>query len=259
MKNYIVLDTETIGVLRPKIFDMGWVVVDGTTHAIIEKRSYGVHSLLKNRDFMLGDTFVGETKYKAYLNEIRKKEIISRYNFPFIVKRLASNIKKYNICYMYAFNSAFDENHIASSLEYAENETHKTFYNPLEDIIVRDIRGYLTPILTSAEFRKWAETNEKFTDSKNALSATAETITQYIRNDLDYKEKHLALADALDEKAILDYCRAHNIDIATQPQKVKIIPNSVKRTLTIKIGEKVQQYEYTKKTQSKDGETLTLK
>lgn len=82
------------------------------------------------------------------------------------------------------------------------------------------------------KFFKWAEKHEAFTESGN-YSTTAETITQYIRNNPDFSEDHTALSDTLIETEILFHCLEKGADINGDYTARRSIPRKVKKIFTI--------------------------
>ena len=104
--------------------------------------------------------------------------------------------------------------------------------NPFDTIPILDIRGFVHHFIIDENFFKWAEEHDAFTESGN-YSTTAETITQYIRNNPDFSEDHTALSDTLIETEILFYCLEKGADINGDYPARRSIPRKVKKVFTI--------------------------
>lgn len=194
--NIIIIDTETTDLNKCFCYNIGYVIANTENNFILEKKNFVVEQIWHN--LPLFTTAYYANKRENYIKEMkcRKTKMLK---FGYICQEILRDIKKYNIVCGYAYNSSFDEKVFTFNCDWFK------CVNPLENIPVYDIRGLVHNFLINNDFIKFCEKNKKFTDSGN-YSTTAETIYQYIKNDVDFIEDHTALSDSLIEYEILKEC-----------------------------------------------------
>jgi hypothetical protein len=118
----------------------------------------------------------------------------------YVCQRLYRDIVEFEITDGYAYNSGFDENVFEFNCEW-----FKTI-NPLDNIQVHDIRGYVMEKIAFTEaYKNFCEEQTLYTESGN-YSTTAETVFRYLTDNIEFIEEHTALADSDIELSILINC-----------------------------------------------------
>lgn len=194
MKNKIVLDTETINLANPFIFDIGLIVVDKNGKTI-SQHQFIIKEIYDNKPLF-------ETAYyknnREYYERILREKIAKKLLLKKVLKEIQKIIKKYEIIEIFAFNSAFDENAIAYTTKFFGVK------NPLEQIIFKDIRKLAKLIYITNEYKDFIEKNNLYTP-KGFKKTTAETTYQFITQNPNFVEHHTALRDCEIELQILNY------------------------------------------------------
>ena len=194
--NIIIIDTETTDLNKCFCYNIGYVIANTENNFILEKKNFVVEQIWHN--LPLFTTAYYANKREIYIKEMkcRKTKMLK---FGYICQEILRDIKKYNIVCGYAY----------------------------------DIRGLVHNFLINNDFIKFCEKNKKFTDSGN-YSTTAETIYQYIKNDVDFIEDHTALSDSLIEYEILKECIKNGGQYDKKYLAKKTIERKQEKTLVIK-------------------------
>lgn len=192
----LVLDTETIGVVDPSVYDLGYLIYDDVD-GIVVARDYITAEIY-------GQTERMNTAYYANKLPIYEKRLADGYckkvKWSYILRMLQRDINKHKPDGIYAYNSRFDTRSIAKTCE--ELKVKK---NPTSDGI-RDIwKGLTDPLITkSPEYIEFCRRNGFMTrHRKPRPQAKAETVYRFLTGQTDYVEEHTALEDSKIELAIL--------------------------------------------------------
>ena len=193
----IVLDTETLGVFDPSVYDLGYVIYDSEVDGII-----------KARDYITSEIFDDESKMKTayYANKLPlyHQRLADGYckktKWAYILRVLKRDINKYGVDGIYAYNSRFDTRAIALTCEKLGIKT-----NPTADGIIDIWKGLTDPHITQTEeYKEFCRVNGFMTKHKKPrCQAKAETVFRYLTGQTDYIEEHTALEDSKIELAIL--------------------------------------------------------
>ena len=193
----IVLDTETLGVFNPSVYDLGYVVYDSETDNIIKARDYLTSEIFDNANLM-------KTAYYANKLPIYYQRLADGYckktKWSYILRMLKRDMNKYGVDGIYAYNSRFDTRAIAKTCEKLNSKT-----NPTADGIKDIWKGLTDPHITETEeYKAFCRKNGFMTKHKRPrCQAKAETVFRYLTGQTDYKEEHTALEDSKIELAIL--------------------------------------------------------
>lgn len=192
----IVLDTETLGVFDPSVYDLGYVIYDD------------VDGIIKTRDYITKEIFdqpeLMKTAYYANKLPIYHKRLADGYckkiSWKYALRVLKRDINKYHVDGIYAYNSRFDTRAIAKTCEKLGIKT-----NPTADGITDIWKGLTDPHITGTkEYQDFCRRNGFMTKHKKPrCQAKAETVYRYLMNQTDYVEEHTALEDSKIELAIL--------------------------------------------------------
>ena len=213
-RHYIVLDTETTDKVGRKtdqpepynslVYDLGFVVVDGDTHEIIEEYSFIVaETILQSR--LMRSSYYAD-KLPAYiaggtLDTTGKWQVIS---FLQAWQSVRDACKRYDIRDIWAYNCAFDETALNATIRTYSNH-FRPFFAPY-GVRFRDIWDYASCITGTRPYVEWAYSHGRTTASGNP-STSAESVYAYITQNPMYIEQHTALEDARIEAAILAACK----------------------------------------------------
>lgn len=193
----IVLDTETLGVFDPSVYDLGYVVYDSETDNIIKARDYLTSEIFDNANLM-------KTAYYANKLPIYYQRLADGYckktKWSYILRMLKRDMNKYGVDGIYAYNSRFDTRAIAKTCKKLNSKT-----NPTADGIKDIWKGLTDPHITETEeYKAFCRKNGFMTKHKRPrCQAKAETVFRYLTGQTDYKEEHTALEDSKIELAIL--------------------------------------------------------
>lgn len=192
-----VFDTETIGLDKPFIYNIGWLIYDTKTSTILAKHDFVVEQIWHNAE--LFDTAYYADKRKDYVKRMRGKTCRME-KMGYITQFMSREFKFFEVEYAYAYNSPFDEKAFNYSCEWFK------VINPFDDIPLLDIRGYVHRAISfTPEFQEFCEEHSYFTESGH-YSTTAETVYRFLLGDADFVEAHTALADSEIELDILARC-----------------------------------------------------
>ena len=192
----IVLDTETLGVADPQVYDLGYLIYDDVD-GIIVQRDYIAREIYDDQPRM-------ETAYYYNKLPIYEKRLADGYckkcRWADICRILKRDINKYKPDGIYAYNSRFDTRSIATTCESLGVKK-----NPTADGILDIWKGMTDPHITkSPEYIDFCRRNGFMTKHKTPRpQAKAETVFRFLTGQTDYVEEHTALEDSKIELAIL--------------------------------------------------------
>ena len=212
--NRLVLDTETFG-LKPDnvVFDIAWSVFN--SKQVIKERGVLVEETFSpNRLEFL--PFYGKKKARMY-SILAETFPIRRWDV--ILHVLSTDIVKYNVKAVYAYNAVFDVQAIARTSEVLQAGR----FTPFGEIPVYDL---YTAFSTFAGMRRmykvFCEANGLISPAGN-VRTTAEAALKFILSE-EYEENHTALSDVRDEVLILKHLikakRAYNLLPVAHPWKL---------------------------------------
>ena len=190
----IVLDTETISLEKPFVYDLGYVIVNDNGD-IIAKKSYVISQVWNNKE-LFATAYYADKKplYYARLKSGYSKKV----GWGHAMRYLANDIKKYGITEIYAYNSKFDSRALNFMCAWYK------VVNGLGGIEIQDIMNFIKPITKSQDFVNFCESNGYMTNHKTPQpQKKAETLYRYLTNNVDYEEEQTGLEDSLIELQIL--------------------------------------------------------
>ena len=164
----LVLDTETLGVCDPSVYDLGYLIYDDAD------------GIIKTRDYITAEIFDDDSKMRTayYYNKlpIYHKRLADGYckktKWSYICRILKRDINKYKPDGIYAYNSRFDTRSIATTCEKLGVKS-----NPTADGIKDIWKGLTDPRITqSPEYIDFCRRNGFMTKHKKPRpQAKAET------------------------------------------------------------------------------------
>lgn len=201
-KYYIVLDTETCNTIeQPLPYDIGWVVCDRHGN-IYERKSFVVADVFIDMRDVMQSAYYAE-KIPQYWEDIKSKKriIASMWN---IRKEMLSDIKKYKIKKVGAYNMGFDKRALNNLIRYVSKSWMRWWF-PFGINFFCIWNMACDVILNRTSYIKFAVKNGFISDSGN-LFTNAECAYRYITDSIDFIENHTGLEDVEIEVAIMAEC-----------------------------------------------------
>ena len=243
----LVFDTETTSLDKPFCYNFGYVIYNTETRQTLIEREFVIEQVWNNLP-LFSSAYYAE-KRPIYTSALRgKKAVMTKWGYA--CWQLINDIKATQTELLYAFNSPFDVRVFDFNCDWYKTR------NPLDYGETIDIRKLIAIIVKSPEYLDFCLKNNLLTEANN-IQATAESITQFLRGDIEFKEDHTALSDARIEKDILIYLLDKGVDI-TKEESVGLISGG-EQVMRINHKGKLYEFEFTKKTNSKKDNTLYLK
>lgn len=209
----MVLDTETCPIDNAKgvspsnqlVYDIGWVITDKEKGIVYKKQSFVVAEVfLKERERMKNAYY--SSKIPKYWKEIiLGKRKLKR--FKNICKEFYSDIFKYGINEVYAHNARFDY----TALNVTSDKLRKREFFADYLTICDTLKMSRDVLKTKEEYKAFCEANDLMTKN-NQCRYSAEAIYRFIKDNVNFEEKHTGLEDALIEKDIMVYCYSQKVD-----------------------------------------------
>lgn len=195
--NIVVFDTETTSIDKPFCYDIGYTIYNVETKAVLLKRSFVAEQVWHNAE--LFTTAYYAEKRADYIGRLRSR-LCRMEKIGYITQTMYRDFKYYGVEHGYAYNSGFDERVFEFNCDWFK------IINPLDDIQIHDIRGYVHKFIAfTAAYQEFCETHELFTEHGN-YSTTAESVYKFLTKDKEFVEAHTALADSEIELDILLEC-----------------------------------------------------
>lgn len=197
MPNKIILDTETISLQKPFVYDIGFIIVNENFQTL-ESGHFIIKQVYDNKELFA--TAYYSTKKPRYTKLLRLKRA-KKIHYGRALQKIKFLMKKYEINEIYAYNSPFDKR----ALEFTTN-----FYkvqNVFENKEFIDIKKLAKNLHNQIDYLLFTETHNKKTPTGRP-SKTAETTYQYLTNNPDFKEAHMGLQDCEIELDILRHIQS---------------------------------------------------
>lgn len=250
--NVLVFDTETTSLQKPFCYNLGWVIIDDKSGATVCARDYVIEQVWHNLE--LFSTAYYAEKRPLYVGRMRNRSVIMD-KWGYVCQQMARDIKNYGVEHAYAFNSRFDEKVFDWCCDW-----YKTL-NPLETVMVHDIRGYVHKNLALLPtYQTMCEELGCFTENGN-YSTTAETVYKFVTEQHDFAEEHTALSDSRIEGEILLYIQqTFGQDITIDEKIYASIPRKTPKEFWVQDTKgKEWCFEYRQKFNMKDKTGVILK
>lgn len=201
--NIMILDTETVGTFgTPLVHDIGYVIL--SKNEIVCKKRFLVKELHQKAKWIL-ETSDFYSKYSKDYRKARKEEKVVL--FSEIIKEMSQDLRKYKVNTISAYNLAFDIRAISYTEKFfCDTQKFTEKLNKKKLLCIWNLA--CDTIGKTAQFVQWAYENGKVSEKGN-ISTSAETMYQYINNNVNYIECHTALQDSIDETNILRYIKKH--------------------------------------------------
>ena len=192
--NILVLDTETLGLADPRVYNLGYVVYDTEAHAKLVERDYVIKQIFDNAELM--QTAYYADKKPLYVERL-EDGACKKLFWGSACRVLTHDMEHYQVGAILAYNSRFDYNAILKTCQ-----RYYTKRNPTADGIA-DIMRVIATITETKEYKDFCKAHGFLTRHKKPrCQKKAETLYRYLTGNAEYKEEHTALADSRIELAI---------------------------------------------------------
>lgn len=221
--NIMIFDTETTSINKPFCYNIGYVIVNTDDFSIVKTADYVVEQIWHN--LPLFSTAYYSEKRPIYISRMKSKKVIMD-KFGYICRKMYNDIKSLDVKYAFAYNSPFDEKVFNFNCSWFK------CINPFNTIPIKDIRGFAHNFIVDDNYKTFCKENSLFTESGN-YSTTAESVYQYITNNIDFIEEHTALNDSLIETEILKNAVLNGANLEEEYKVLRSIENDTLKTLQI--------------------------
>lgn len=212
--NYVVLDTETAPIVKRndnqvnpyemRVYDIGWIILNGNTGEVLETRSYIVAETFNNVALMRSAYYADKLpQYHQGAGYTPNSTWVIK-PFSEIWYQFRMDCKTHDVKTFAAYNVKFDLGALDATVrDYSRN--FQQFFKPYK-MGVLDIWDFAgATICNTKKYVKWCVAHG-FVSAKGNPSTSAETVHAYLTNNPAYIECHTALEDALIESQILLAC-----------------------------------------------------
>lgn len=236
-KKIIILDTETLSIDKPVIYDLAFIVAElvNGVYEPIEKH----HLILKqvyNNKILFNSAYYNEKRPK-YTAMLRSRKSQLKY-VGHAFNTLRNAIKVHDIEKIYAYNSSFDKRAIKYTAEFFKIRN-------IENVKFVDIQAIASIIHGTPEYQKFATENNAITNN-GYLQTNAEITYSYITNTPDFVEDHIGIKDCEIELDILNYCIKQGYD-NNMPVVKMFAPSNEEKTFKIVANNKSYEFKYKQK------------
>ena len=195
------LDTETIGLDEPLVYDVGFAVIDREGN-VYESYSYVVQEIFYGMPEKMKSAYYA-CKIPEYYSDIeRGTRKVGR--FFFIQGVINQLLIKYQIKAVIAHNMRFDYNALNYTARYISGGIRKYFFPYGTDIwctlaMARSIM-YKKPV-----YKQWCIEHEFIQQKNKQPRMTAEILYRFISGIEDFEERHTGIEDVMIEAQIFAY------------------------------------------------------
>lgn len=199
-KFYLIIDTETAGNLQsPLPYDIGYKVIDRKGVVYAEK-AFVVDEVFNGLEVLMKSCYFAD-KIPSYRKQIRNGEKIVKSGFD-IAREMYSDIKKYNVTVVGAYNMAFDLKALNNLCQFLTKGKKKIWFpKEITDFICIWHMASQT-ICSKIDYIKTA-IKQGWVSEKGNIQTSAEVVYRYITKQFDFVEEHKGLEDVQIEVQIM--------------------------------------------------------
>jgi len=256
MENILILDTETIGLEKLYMYDLGYIIAtknEDNFYTTIAKKQFIIDQVYNNK--MLFETGYYGKKRPKYVSLLRgRKAKLKKMGHALMIMK--NDIERFDIDLALAFNMPFDKR----VMEFNGKVFNLT--NPIEHLPHLDILAIANEFIhKSEEYNNFCVENN-YVNESGLLKTNAEITFRFISGQKDFIEEHTALQDCEIELDILNYCVIKGADLTTTYKQKFIRSDKVQKfTVIIKDkhkNEKTYTFNYSKKINSRKRKAIIL-
>lgn len=201
-KKYLIVDTETANTIeQPLPYDIGWAICDKNGHIYVE-RSYVVAEIFCDMKDIMQSAYYAE-KIPQYWEEIKSGQRVLAPMWT-IYKAMRSDIRKYKVKDIGAYNMGFDKRALNNLVRYVSKSWCRWWF-PFYVNFFCIWNMACSSILNRATYIDFAKKNGLVSGSDN-IQTSAECAYKYLMKDIDFAESHTGLEDVKIEVEIMAHC-----------------------------------------------------
>lgn len=168
-----------------QVYNIGCVVYDTSSKKIVARADYLISELWHDKAiFNTVYYYIKKAEYKALL----KNGLISLVSVKSCMQSISDLMNEFKIDSIYCFNARCDKKALMLTCN------QYGIFNPFSEKNFYDIMAYIGIIAESEKYKKFCNDNN-YISKRNNLMINCETITKYLKNDVNFKEQHTAIAD----------------------------------------------------------------
>ena len=199
--NYAIIDTETIGIYQPYIYDFGMVIMNENGD-ILDSYNANISEIF-NAPQLFNKAFY---QWKRPLYGLYQVAIKS---FHTVIDEVNNMLEKYDVAAVCAYNLAFDLKAINKTLDFLTIPSN--FFKKEYKLI--DIWNVACEVLfQTPDFVDFALANN-WTSQADNIKTNAEIAYRWATKEYDFHEAHIAIDDCNIEAVVLSTCIALVTDI----------------------------------------------
>ena len=216
-KKICILDTETLSITEPRIYDFGMLIADLKGN-ILFKKQFVVDEVISSKKMQ---TAFYSSKLPEYERRI-KENLLTVDKFWNVSKQVNEVLNDFNVKTLGAYNLPFDDRAMTFSTRQ---------YKFLDEFISKPHQFDRVDLWTVAcryiasmpEYWKFCVENGFYSKAKN-LTTNAEVMYAFITNNPSYKEEHISIDDCIIEYEILNFI----LNVNKPKQKIGNLVNDIK-------------------------------
>lgn len=199
-KYYLIIDTEIAGNLQsPLPYDIGYKIID-RKGAVYAEKAFVVDEVFNGLEVLMKSCYFAD-KIPSYRKQIRNGEKIVKSGFD-IAREMYSDIKKYNVTVVGAYNMAFDLKALNNLCQFLTKGKKKNWFpKEITDFICIWHMATQT-VCSKIDYIKTA-IKQGWVSEKGNVQTSAEVVYRYITKNFDFVEEHKGLEDVQIEVQIL--------------------------------------------------------
>ena len=193
-KIIMVLDTETLGLENPTIYELGYVIHIQVNKQVFKERDYLIKQIYDNEELFASAYY---SHKRPLYEEKLATGLAKNVYWGYALKVLVSDIEKYGVEEIYAYNSRFDTRAFIHTMQQLKAITK---FEPQ----ITDIMNHIKGITDTEDYVNFCVSNGYMTNNKKPRpQKKAETLYRYLSKNVEFIEDHMALEDSQIELYIL--------------------------------------------------------
>lgn len=206
--NVLVIDTETTNSInQPLPYDVGYAIVDTVTGEILTQKSFVVAEIFLDKKLM-AEAYFAE-KIPNYWKDLKNGSRVMK-SICNIRKSIHSDMKKYNVTKVGAYNMGFDNRATKNDIRYISGSLIKWFF-PYNTKFFCIWNMACSSILSTKDYIDFAMNNNFVSECGN-IQTSAEIAYRFLTNDVSFEEDHTGLEDVMIEIEIMLAVLHSNLD-----------------------------------------------
>lgn len=194
-RNYCIVDTETIGITNPRVYDLSLVIFN--KNKTLFKIAFVIDEVFNSK---LWDSAYYSNKRNKYVELLDTDQDYHLANFWEVEKCFNNILKHFNVKHLGAYNVNFDLRALKFSNKQYKYSKNEDFIEKLHQLEIFDI-WTMACNKANSDYVNYCIENGFLSKSGNPQT-NAEIMYSYYTKNPDFKECHIGLSDCLIEMEI---------------------------------------------------------